>query len=42
MMREGAMTGTEVSLADLQKKAEERSGPLKVKVLLEKVQLSLK
>ena len=40
MMREGAMIGTEVSLADLEKKAEERSGPLKVKVFLEKVQLS--
>ena len=36
MMREGAMIGTEVSLADLEKKAEERSGPLKVKVFLEK------
>ena len=40
MMREGAMIGTEVSLADLEKKAEERSGPLKVKVFLEKNQLS--
>ena len=42
MMREGAMIGNEVSLGDLEKKAEERSGSLKVKVFLEKVQLSLK
>ena len=35
MMSEGAMIGTEVSLADLEKKAEERSGPLKVKVIFE-------
>ena len=42
MMREGAMIGNEVSLGDLEKKAEERSGHLKVKVFLEKVQLSLK
>ena len=42
MMREGAMIGTEVSLADLEKKAEKRSGLLKVKIFLEKVQLSLK
>ena len=42
MMREGAMIGTEVSLADLEKKAEKRSGLLKLKIFLEKVQLSLK
>ena len=43
MMREpGDMIGTEVSLADMEKKAEERSGLLQVKVFLEKVQLSLK
>ena len=43
MMREGDMIGTEVSLADdMEKKAEERSGLLQVKVFLEKVQLPLK
>ena len=42
MMREGDMIGTEVSVADMEKKAEERSGLLQVKVFLEKVQLSLK
>ena len=42
MMREEAMIGTEDSLADLEKKADERSGLLKAKVFLEKVQLSLK
>ena len=43
MMREpGDMIGTEVSLADMDKKAEERSGLLQVKVFLEKLQLSLK
>jgi len=42
MMRERAFIGTEVFLADLEKKAEKRSGLTKVKIFLEKVQLSLK
>lgn len=42
IMREVAMIGTEISLADLDKKAEKRSGLLKVKIFLEKVPLSLK
>jgi len=41
MMREGDMIGAEVSLADVEKKTEDRYGLLQVKVLLEKVQLSL-
>ena len=36
MMREGDMIGTELSFADMEKKAEERSGLLQVKVFFRK------
>lgn len=42
MMKEGDMIGAEFSLTELEKKAEDRTGHLVVKVFLEKVHLSLK
>ncbi|XP_068730069.1 uncharacterized protein [Montipora capricornis] len=42
LMKEGDMIGAEFSLTELEKKAEDRIGPLVVKVFLERVHLSLK
>ena len=42
LMKEGDMIGAEFSLTELEKKAEDRTRPLVVKIFLERVHLSLK